>query len=117
MIGRTAASAVLVALAYFALQWGVERWLGSSVPAAQAARGPVELALIAALVAAFVALTVFQSGLARKSGARRFGGLWAHVNNGFYVNTLANRLGVRFWPAPPPKAGLAEARAVQGAQG
>ncbi len=116
VIGRTVASAVLVALAYFALQWGAERWLGSSVPAVQAARGPVELALIAALVGGFVALTVFQSGLARKSGARRFGRLWAHVNNGFYVNTLANRLVVRFWPAPPPKAGLAEVRAVQGIQ-
>ena len=41
VIGRTVASAVLVALAYFALQWGAERWLGSSVPAVQAARGPV----------------------------------------------------------------------------
>jgi len=27
--------------------------------------------------------------------------LYAHVSNGFYVNTLANRLVVWLWPNPP----------------
>lgn len=104
VILRTLGSAVIVAMAFFALQWGVERWLGGSVPAVQASRGPVELAIVAGVVVSFVVLTVFQSRLARKAATPQWRGLYAHIHNGLYVNTLANRLVVRFWPAPVPGA-------------
>jgi NAD(P)H-quinone oxidoreductase subunit 5 len=104
---RTSLMAVLVAVAYFALQWVAEVWVGDSMPRVGALRGPVELLIVAGVVVSFAALTIFQSRLARKIGTPQWQGLYAHVLNGFYVNTFANRLVVRFWREPlPPASGF-----------
>lgn len=102
VIGRTVALAVLVGLAYFGLQLAAEHLLAGSLPPVQALRGPLDLAIVAAVVLAFAAVTILQSLLPGKAAEPRWQALYMHLANGLYVNTLANRLVLRFWPSPPP---------------
>ena len=104
VIGRTLALAVMIAVAYFGLQATAERLLAGSLPPTQALRGPLDLVIVAAVVMSFAAVTMLQSLLARKADAPRWQALYVHLANGLYVNTFANRMVLRFWPAPPTKA-------------
>jgi NAD(P)H-quinone oxidoreductase subunit 5 len=99
VVGRTMALAVVVALAYFGLQWAVERLLAGSLPPAEALRGKLDGIVVIGVVVAFAALTLFQSLLSWASGPSSWHALYAHVSNGFYLNTIANRWILRFWPA------------------
>ncbi|WP_291863744.1 NADH-quinone oxidoreductase subunit L [Bradyrhizobium sp.] len=103
VIGRTVALAVVVGLGYFGLQFAAERLLAGSLPPVQALRGPLDLAIVALVVLAFAAVTVFQSLLPGRVVTPRWQALYVHLANGLYVNTLANRLVLRFWPSPPPR--------------
>lgn len=103
VIGRTAALAAVVAVAYFGLQLAVGHLLVGALPPVQALRGPLDLAIVGLVVLAFAAVTVFQSLLPGKAGEPRWQALYVHLANGLYVNTLANRLVLRFWPSPPPR--------------
>ena len=106
VVGRTLALAVVVAGAYFGLQFGAEHLLAGSLPPVQALRGPLDLAITALVVLAFAAVTIVQSLLPGKAGEPRWQALYVHLSNGLYVNTLANRLVLRFWPSPPPVASI-----------
>jgi NAD(P)H-quinone oxidoreductase subunit 5 len=103
VIGRTLVLAGLVAFAYFGLQLGVQKLLAGSFPPVEALRGPLDLVILVAVVFSFAALTFFQSMLPSLAGTPRWQALYAHVSNGLYVNTLANRMALRFWPSPPPR--------------
>ncbi len=103
VIGRTLALAGLVAVAYFGLQLGVQKLLAGSFPPVKALRGPLDLVILVVVVFSFSALTFFQSMLPSLAGTPRWQALYAHVSNGLYVNTLANRMALRFWPSPPPR--------------
>lgn len=98
VIGRTLALAVVVALAYFGLQWAAERLLAGSLPPTQALRGRLDGFIAAGVVVAFAALTLFQSLLSWAAGPSSWHALYAHVSSGFYLNTIANRWILRFWP-------------------
>jgi NAD(P)H-quinone oxidoreductase subunit 5 len=102
VVGRTLALAAVVAVAYFGLQFAAEWLLAGSLPPTQALRGPFDLAIVAVVVLAFAAVTVLQSLLPGQAGAPGWQALHVHLANGLYVNTLANRLVLRFWPSPPP---------------
>lgn len=104
VLGRTVALAVMVALAYFGLQWAAERLLVGSLPPTQALRGPLDGTVAIGIVVAFAALTLFQSLLSWGSGPSSWQSLYAHVSNGFYLNTIANRWILRFWPAASHRA-------------
>ncbi len=101
VVGRTVALAVLVACAYFGLQFAAAHLLEGSLPPVQALRGPFDLAITLLVVLTFAAITVLQSLLPGKSAGPAWQALYVHVANGFYVNTLANRLLLRLWPSPP----------------
>ncbi|WP_158045382.1 NADH-quinone oxidoreductase subunit L [Skermanella pratensis] len=117
VIGRAAALAVLVAAAYFALQLGAERLLAGSLPAVQGPGSPLDYAIVAAVVLGFGALTVFQNLMPRHAGEPRWQALHVHITNGFYVNTIANRLVLRFWPSLPPGRSTSQAAtSMNGAQ-
>jgi NAD(P)H-quinone oxidoreductase subunit 5 len=103
VIGRTLLAATLLAVVYFALQRAMEFAVAGSVPPTQALRGPLDLAIVVLVVLSFGALTVFQNWLARHAGEPRWRGLYVHLANGLYVNTLANRLVLRFWPSGPAR--------------
>jgi len=104
VIGRGVLLASAVALAYFTLQAATERLVAGALPPTEALRGPLDLAIVAFVVLAFGAVTVLQSVLPRQAGEPRWQALYVHLANGLYVNTIANRLVVRYWPAPPPPA-------------
>ncbi len=103
VIGRTLGLMVLVATAYFSLQWAVERLFAGSLPPVQALRGHLDLAIVIGVVACFGVVTVLQNLVPRYSDRPRWQALYVHLANGLYVNAFANRLALRFWPSPPPK--------------
>jgi NAD(P)H-quinone oxidoreductase subunit 5 len=105
VIGYTTAYAAAAAIAYFALQSAAEWALAGSLPAIQAQRGPVGIAIVAAVVLSFASVTFLLGLVPTQPRAPRWQALYAHVSNGFYVNTLANRLIVWLWPSKPRPAG------------
>jgi NAD(P)H-quinone oxidoreductase subunit 5 len=108
VIGRTVLLAVVVAIGYFGLQFIMEILVANSLPPTQRVRGPFDLVLVASIILSFGALTMFQSLLPRQAAQSRWQRLYAHVSNGFYLNTLANRWVLRFWPNPPVRTGFGE---------
>ncbi len=109
VVGRAAFTAVMLAALYFALQSGAEVVVADSMPAVQPLRGPLNLAIALMVVIAFAGVTLLQSELSRQAGKPFWQGLYVHLVNGFYVNTVANRLAVRFWPArrtPSPSTAI-----------
>jgi NAD(P)H-quinone oxidoreductase subunit 5 len=103
VVGRTVALAVVLAIAYFGLQAAAERLLAGSLPPVAKLRDLFDLAIVAIVILSFAVVTVLQSRLLRHAGEPRWEALYVHLSNGLYVNTLANRLVLRFWPAPPPR--------------
>jgi NAD(P)H-quinone oxidoreductase subunit 5 len=101
VIGRTVALALLVAVSYYSLQWLMERLTLGCLPRTQILRGPFELGIVLMTMISFGAVTLFQSILPRQARMNRWQALYAHVLNGFYLNTLANRWVLKFWPTPP----------------
>jgi NAD(P)H-quinone oxidoreductase subunit 5 len=106
VVGRTLLLAAGVACAYFGLQFTAERLLAGTLPPSQALRGPLDVGIVTAVMLSFAVITFLQGLVPRHAGEPRWQALYAHVANGFYVNTLANRLVLRFWPNPPPASAL-----------
>jgi len=107
VVGRTVLLAAVVAVTYFTLQFAAELLLAGTVPATQRLRGPVDLAILLYTLVSFSAVTFFQSVIPRQAKRPRWQALYAHMSNGLYVNTLANRWLLKFWPtqsrpASPP---------------
>jgi NAD(P)H-quinone oxidoreductase subunit 5 len=101
VIGRTVVLAGLVAVLYFALQFVVERLLDGVLPSAQTLHGTLSVAIVAVVVLSFALVTFLQGLVPAQAAAPRWEVLYAHVSNGLYVNTLANRFILRVWPNPP----------------
>lgn len=97
---RAATATGLVAGVYFALQRGFEAAMGGAVPATLTAEGPLDLAIVAVVVAAFAGVTLLQIELSRHGERPFWRAFYVHLQNGFYVNTIANRYVVRFSPQP-----------------
>jgi NAD(P)H-quinone oxidoreductase subunit 5 len=102
VVVRTLALASVVALAYFGLQFAAARLMAGTLPITAQARGPLTIAIVVVVVLAFAIVTLLQSRLGDANRTPRGRALYAHVNNGFYVNTIANRLVLRLWPAGAP---------------
>ncbi len=101
VVGRSLALACIVAVAYFGLQFAAERLLAGALPPVQPLRGPFELLVVLAVLLVFGAVTVLQNLLPLRADRAWSQALYVHLANGLYVNTLANRLVLRFWPSPP----------------
>ena len=115
VIGRILGFAVLVALGYFALQKGTQALLAGSLPAAQPLRDTLHLVIVILVVASFAGVTLLQNLLPGLAGKPRWQALFVHLSHGLYVNTLANRLALRYWPgtAGPPHSDGVSARGRQ----
>jgi NAD(P)H-quinone oxidoreductase subunit 5 len=90
----------LVAVAYFAGIGIFERVLGSAIPKAPWAVGPVETALSIALVGGFVLALLLQARLDGGTPGGRLRAAYVHAQSGFYLGALQNRLVQRLWPVP-----------------
>ncbi len=103
LIGRVVLLATAVATAYFGLQWLAARLTAGVLPSTQALRGPFDLAIVAIVVCGFAAITIVQGLLPGRIQTPSWQRWHVHVANGFYVNTIANRLVLRFWPTAPAR--------------
>lgn len=111
VVARTAAATMGVALLWFAVQAGMAALMAGTLPPPVARADGLAWVAIGIVVAGFAALTIGQSSvLAARGGTpqdpERGGSApeWAralhvHALNGLYVNTLANRFVLKFWPA------------------
>lgn len=107
VIVRTVGIAAVVAVTWFALQWAAERLFAGALPPVAPLRGPFDIAVVIGVLVAFAAVTVLQNIRVRDPEAPAWRALYVHVANGLYVNNLANRLMVRFWPSPAPRPAAA----------
>ena len=103
VVGRVVLLALAVATAYFGLQWLAAQLTADVLPSTLALRGPFDLAIIATVVSGFAAITVVQGLLPGRMETPTWQRWHAHVVNGFYVNTITNRLVLRFWPTAPTR--------------
>ncbi|WP_376097482.1 NADH-quinone oxidoreductase subunit L [Roseomonas sp. CCTCC AB2023176] len=81
-----------VALGYFALQAGAAWLLGGAVPDHTVARSALTPVICVVTVLAFATLLVLNVARRAMPPGPLLGALYVHLLNGFYVNTLANRL-------------------------
>jgi len=96
---HTLMRAGVVAVAYFSLQFAFEWLMAGTLPATQAVQGPFGVTMVTVVVVSFAIVTFLQGLVPAKAGEPRWQALYAHVANGLYVNTLANRLVLHYWPA------------------
>ncbi|MDW8146019.1 MAG: proton-conducting transporter membrane subunit [Roseiflexaceae bacterium] len=91
VITRTTAMAVLVTIAFFALEVTAEALLGRAIAVYPPLNAPTMVAVVIAVVASGVvmALSAFLPALASRPAWRA---LYVHLKNGFYANTLIDRL-------------------------
>ncbi len=105
VIARTIAGAAVVACLWFALQSCIATLMAGTLPQGADRTDIVALAAITALMAGFGALTIGQASFitAKPGGAPDWArAFYAHARHGFYVNALANRLVLRWWPTGLP---------------
>ena len=87
-----------VAITYFALQLGAELLMAGSLPEKQALRGPLDLAIVGAVILMFGAVTVLQNTMPYRMTDPRWQALYVHLFSGLYVNAMTNALVQRWWP-------------------
>ncbi len=104
VVGRTVAAACLVAVAYFGLQFMMEHLYAGVFATTEALRDPLGIAVVVVVIGSFAIVTFLQGYAPNEAGKARWQALYAHVSNGLYVNTFANRLVLRFWPIAPARA-------------
>ncbi len=102
VIARTIAAAFGVGALYFGLQIGVERVLAGSVPETAPLTSVFDLVILVLVVASFAGVTVLQSQMGRVASTGWGQALYVHLSHGLYLNTIANRLALRLWPARAP---------------
>ena len=113
VIGRTLLLAAGVVGLYFGLQQATEFVFAGALPVTQAVRGPVGVAIVALVVLSFATVVFLQGIVPRRAGEPKWQALYAHIANGLYVNTIANRLVLRFWPSRPTLASVPLATSPQ----
>ncbi|PSC03248.1 hypothetical protein SLNSH_20110 [Alsobacter soli] len=96
------AKAALVAGAYFTAQAATARLMTGSLPLHAASAGVLGAGAAALIVAAFAAVTLFQMQLMRSVDAPFWVAAHVHLRNGLYLNTIANRLVLAWWPRRTP---------------
>ena len=98
VIGKTLGYACLVGVVYFALQYGAERVFAGALPSVQTLHGPLGVTVVTVVVISFAIVTFLQGLVPGYGSTPRSRAIYAHVANGLYVNTLANRFVLRYWP-------------------
>jgi len=98
IVGRALASALVLGAIYFALQAGSDQLFAGTLPGTQSLTQPWNVAIAVFVIVAFAGVTWLQSQVGAISATPWGRALYVHLSHGLYVNTLANRLALRFWP-------------------
>lgn len=101
VVTRVVITSAAVAALYFALQEIFARLLEGSIPVGERLEGATELTIAGLVVLAFAAITLFQNQWMRRAESTFWVAAYVHTKNGFYLNTLANRLVLAWWPRRP----------------
>ena len=104
VIGRTLLLSGGAASVYLGLQRGAELLMAGTLPTTQALRGPLGVAIVTLVVLSFATVVFLQGVIPRRASEPKWQALYAHIANGLYVNTLANRLVIQFWPGGSTRA-------------
>lgn len=96
---RTLGLAAVVAGSYFAIQNAMELLFRDVLPPTQALHGPLNLVIIGLVLTAFSITAIFQNQLGPLSQRPLWQAFYVHLSHGLYVNTLANRCALAFWPS------------------
>ncbi|MEP7210170.1 MAG: hypothetical protein ABI740_04975, partial [Alphaproteobacteria bacterium] len=99
VVGRALAFALILGTIYFALQTGADHLFAGALPSTPSLTQPGKMAIGAFVIVAFAGVTWLQSQMGAISATPWGRALHVHLSHGLYVNTLANRLALRFWPA------------------
>ncbi len=91
VLGRTAAAAAVVTVAYFGLQAGVTALMSPSLPLPHAP-GVADILIMAFVVVSFALVTTLQILAPTLSDASAWRAARVHIANGLYANALFNRL-------------------------
>jgi len=91
VLGRTVLASAATAAAFFGLERVAGHVLGGAVPL-PTAPDPASVALMALVVLGFAAAMALQLRLPALTGSPRAAVFWVHLRNGFYANTLFDRL-------------------------
>jgi NAD(P)H-quinone oxidoreductase subunit 5 len=102
LLGRLILRACCLTVAVFALEAVAARLLGSTLPAFLPLRGPFEAVSALLILAAFATVLFIQNSAAQAPHSQILKRLYAHLSNGLYVNTLANRWAITLWPGAAP---------------
>jgi len=86
------------ALAYFLAHKGAAWLLAGVVPDQQSLRSPLDLVVMALVIASFAAVTVLQRLMPHQRDHPLWRAAYVHLRNGLYLDTLLNRLVQRVWP-------------------
>ena len=98
---------------YFALHASATRMLPTLNVDASPSVARVESGLAILLLPLFLVVTLLQPNLAVGMRIRLFQQLYVHARNGFYFNTLANRLVAAVWPLPTKRLNTSESTTFQ----
>jgi NAD(P)H-quinone oxidoreductase subunit 5 len=60
--------------------------------------GPLSTTIAVFVVVSFAAVTLFQNQMMRRAEAPFWIAAYVHLRQGLYLNTIANRLVLSFWP-------------------
>jgi NAD(P)H-quinone oxidoreductase subunit 5 len=104
VVGKTLLAAAVVGVVYFSLQYLSEQLFAGALPPVEALHGPIGVGIVTLVVLSFAVVTFLQGLVPGDGGKPKWQALYATICNGLYVNTLANRLVLRFWP-PHVEAG------------
>ena len=99
---ETAFNVIGVVGLFYGVQYLAEVAFSSAVAHRLANPSALDICFRIAIVASFGLVAWFQKALFGRDDERWLA-LYVHVLNGFYVNTVANRLAVRFWLSPAPR--------------
>lgn len=98
VLGKAIGASVIVAVAFFTLHAAISRLFAASLPRASGLNGGEDLAIVLIVITSFGAVTLFQSIMARHATSPFWRAVYAHLSQGLYLNTLANRAMLRVWP-------------------
>lgn len=105
-VGRIFAGVFGVTILFYATQYGAEAAFAGSIPTALHDPSSLDLILRGSLILLFSSVLILQSVLPDQRESALWCAFYTHLSNGFYINTIANRLAIRFWPAPAPRSAV-----------
>jgi NAD(P)H-quinone oxidoreductase subunit 5 len=87
-----------VATAFFALHALVELMFAEILPISVKLHDTEDLIIVILVITSFGSITLFQSVMALHAKSDFWQATYVHISQGLYLNTLANRVMLRFWP-------------------